>query len=201
MNRLSHTAKIVDIIVRIIFWFFLITRGLSLCISIYSIVMQAIYSNDIFYISQNLNFGNISLQIGFEDLPNEQHMETYRFIIIGMSIIHLPIYCLMLQSIRKILKPLINQTPFHQTVASNLKKLSILVISVGILNTLSDYIAFHHAATRFDLNALLINENVLSVTTHFSIDWSPLFFAATLFLLSYIFRYGQELQYLADETV
>lgn len=201
MHKLSRSAQTLDFVIRIIFWFFLFTQLLSLLLSIYSIIIQTLHYDNVSIISQGLNLGNISLTLDADVLPNQQAMNRYRYLILALNVIHLPIYCLMLQSVRRILKPFINQTPFHQTVAANLKKLSILVLVVGILNTAIDYVSYHYTVTNFDLKALLVNEQILSVSTQFSINWTPLFFAVTLYLLSYIFQYGQELQQLSDETV
>ena len=53
----------------------------------------------------------------------------------------------------------------------------------------------------FDLPALLISEKIVHIGSMFSVDLTFLIYWAILLLLSYVFRYGEELQQLSDETL
>ena len=53
----------------------------------------------------------------------------------------------------------------------------------------------------FDLPALLISEKITHVGGMFHVDLSFLVYWAILMLLSYVFRYGEQLQLLDDETL
>ena len=53
----------------------------------------------------------------------------------------------------------------------------------------------------FDLPALLVSEKIAHVGGLFEVDLSFLIYWAILMLLSYVFRYGEQLQQLSDETL
>ena len=103
--------------------------------------------------------------------------------------------------IREILKPMTEEKPFAAIVSTNLKKLAKLSIVIGILVNiiiLSEQIMMIFV---FDLPSLLISEKIVHVGGMFKIDLTFLIYWAILMLLSYVFRYGESLQQLSDETL
>lgn len=199
MNKLSSMAKKLDVVVKVIYWLVLIVSVISIGITVWVTYLQ--------YTDPNLNitgltadFGNLTLKLRF-DAPDQQAVNRYSIIVTALAVIHLPFYCLMLRRVRDILKPLKEQQPFHQTMAKNLRKLAVLVIVVMGISIASEFVVFQYAVSTFDLAALLKSEYVTGVETKFSADLTPLIFSAALWLLSYIFQYGEELQTLSDETL
>ena len=53
----------------------------------------------------------------------------------------------------------------------------------------------------YDLPGLMISEKITHITGNFKVDLSFLIYWAILLLLSYVFRYGEGLQQLSDETL
>ena len=53
----------------------------------------------------------------------------------------------------------------------------------------------------YDLPGLLISHKITHVGGMFQVDLTFLIYWAILLLLSYVFRYGEELQQLSDETL
>ena len=53
----------------------------------------------------------------------------------------------------------------------------------------------------YDLPSLLISEKIVHVDGMFRVDLTFLVYWAILLLLSYVFRYGEQLQQLSDETL
>ena len=103
--------------------------------------------------------------------------------------------------IREILKPMIVEKPFDSIVSTNLKKLARLSIVIGILwniNILAEQIMMVFV---YGLPDLLIGEKILHITANFRIELSFLICWVILVLLSYVFRYGEQLQQLSDETL
>lgn len=199
MNKLSSIAKKLDAVVKIIYWLVLIVSVLSLGMTCWSIYAQ--------HSDPNLNvtgmaadFGYLTLNLRFDE-PDMAAVNRYQFLVMALAVIHLPLYCVMLRRVRDILKPLKEQQPFHQTMAKNLKKLAVLIILVMVISIASEFVAFHYAVSTFDLPTLLRSEYVTGVKTEFVADLTPLIFSAALWLLSYIFQYGEELQTLSDETL
>jgi hypothetical protein len=93
------------------------------------------------------------------------------------------------------------EKPFDTIVSTNLKKLARLSINLGILYNiilLSEQII---TVFVYDLPGLLISEKISHVGGMFQVDLTFVVYWAVLLLLSYIFRYGEELQQLSDETL
>ena len=93
------------------------------------------------------------------------------------------------------------EKPFDSIVSTNLKKLAKLSITLGILYNI--IILSEQILTVFvyGLPGLLISEKIIHVDGMFKIDLTFLIYWAILLLLSYVFRYGEELQQLSDETL
>ena len=53
----------------------------------------------------------------------------------------------------------------------------------------------------FDLEKLLLNEKITHITINATLDATFLLTGAILLFLSYIFRHGEQLQQLSDETL
>lgn len=105
------------------------------------------------------------------------------------------------KAIRNILAPMKNGEPFHNTVSVNLNRLARYVCSLGIGLNLQKIISNILLTKAYDLHLLLLSEKISHVEFTFVFDFSFLAVAGVLLLLSYIFRYGEELQQLSDETL
>lgn len=105
------------------------------------------------------------------------------------------------KAVRNILAPMKNGEPFHNTVSVNLNRLARYVCSLGIGLNLQEIISNIALTKAYDLPNLLLSEKVSQVEFMFVFDFGFLVISAVLLLLSYIFRYGEELQQLSDETL
>lgn len=103
--------------------------------------------------------------------------------------------------IREILQPMIEGKPFASIVSTNLKKLARLSINLGILANIIILTEQIMTVFVYDLPALLVSEKITHVGGMFNVDLSFLIYWAILTLLSYVFRYGESLQQLSDETL
>lgn len=107
----------------------------------------------------------------------------------------------IVRCIRNILAPMKTGEPFHNTVSRNLKKLANLSCFLGIGLNLYTIIGRILTVKAYDLSGLLIGEKITAVDYSFTFDLSFLAVWGILLLLSYVFRCGEELQQLSDETL
>ena len=93
------------------------------------------------------------------------------------------------------------EKPFDISIANSLVKLSKYILVGGLLTNLIIIFRFIILTKPYNYN-LLFNENYVS-DIQFKNQFSLTFLldAALVYLLSYVFRYGKELQDLSDETL
>ena len=103
--------------------------------------------------------------------------------------------------IRAILAPMMEGQPFDGAVSTNLKKLAKLSVVLGILINIIILTEQIMAVFVFDLPGLLISEKITHVGGIFQVDLTFVVCWAVFLLLSYVFRYGEQLQQLSDETL
>lgn len=152
--------------------------------------------------------GTYSLELGhvtLELIPDGAiPAETTRLGVISGLIFCIPVLlfgvkCLAI--VQDILTPMTQGQPFDVNVSRNLRKLSFIALAAGAILEIGKIglSALHLSSIRLD--ALFNPELVAGYTVEhvFNMDFILLF--AVLYLMSHVFRYGQELQQLSDETL
>ena len=203
MNNLSNTAKKLDRIFEIVH----IVLGALAIASVVGIALIGIAY--IFKLNpEMIGTGYASFEIGFLELEVAEAFSPSKWTFLAHGAFTLAISCLLLIDgrrgvgyVREMLKPMTAEKPFDSTVGTNLAKLAKLSIRIGILWNaiiLSEQIIMVFV---YDLPGLLISEKITHVAGMFNVDLSFLIYWAILMLLSYVFRYGEQLQKLDDETL
>lgn len=203
MNNLSNTAKKLDKV-------FEIAHIVLGAVAIACIVCAALIG--IAYIfnwdPNQIGTGYESFDIGFLELEVAENYAPGKWLVLLQGAITLAAGCRLCYDgrkgvgyIRQILQPMKEEKPFDSIVSINLKKLAKLSINLGILANiiiLTDQIM---TVFVYDLPGLLVSEKIVRVGGMFKIDLTFLISWAILMLLSYVFRYGEQLQQLDDETL
>ena len=203
MNNLSNTAKKLDKIFEIAYIVLgALAIGFLVCVAL--IAVAYIFKLDPSMIGtayENFDIGYLELTVAEAYAPD-------KWLVLLQAAITLLVGCRLMYEgrrgvgyIREILLPMKEEKPFASIVSTNLKKLAKLSITLGILYNI--IILSEQVLTIFvyDLPALLVSEKITRVSGMFSVDLTFLVYWAILLLLSYVFRYGEELQQLSDETL
>lgn len=203
MNNLSDTAKKLDKVLEIAYIVFS-ALAIACIVGVALIAAAYILKLD----PAIIGTGYENFDIGFLELTVAEHYAPDKWLVLLQAAITLSASCrLMYDSrrgvgyIRNILEPMKEEKPFDSVVSTNLKKLARLSINLGILYNiilLSEQII---AVFVYDLPSLLISEKITHVNGLFNVDLTFLICWASLLLLSYVFRYGEQLQQLSDETL
>ncbi len=82
-----------------------------------------------------------------------------------------------------------------------IRKLGILVLIYGVLSQALQYLVTYLPFNTYDMASLFNFENVIKYEYRFRPDTSFLIVALVIFLLSYVFKYGEQLQRESDETL
>lgn len=203
MKDLTKTASILDTVMKI----------LSVCIKIGAVALliglAILAAGFLFDLPpQMVGTGYATAEIGFVTFTvAEPYLPDYRIVWAQVaSEMFLTFLCLIpahfiVKSIRAILAPMKDGEPFHNDVSIHLAKIARYVCALGIGLNLSEIIGNILLTKAFDLHLLLLSEHIPRVEFHFEFDFSFLLVSGILLLLSHVFRYGEQLQQLSDETL
>jgi len=111
-----------------------------------------------------------------------------------------PLMCWGLQILRRILRPMTHHRPFSGT-GKLLAKLGWVSLAVFAIENLTDYAMQYIMENQYRFADFFLGGHITKVTYEFQPDTTFLLIAAVVFLLSGVFRYGEELQQLSDETL
>ena len=203
MNNLTNTAKKLDKVFEIAH----IVFGALAIASIVGVALIAVAY--IFKLDPSfIGTGYTSFEIGFLELEVAEAYAPNKWLVLAQLAITLAVATRLFYDgrkgvgyIREILQPMKEGKPFASIVSTNLKKLAKLSIVLGILFNIIVLAEQIVVVFLYDLPGLLISEKITHVGGMFDIDLSFLIYWAILMLLSYVFRYGEELQQLSDETL
>lgn len=203
MKDLTRTASILDKLLNILSVFIKI-GGVALVVGLIILGAGFVFDLPPQMIGtgyEHADLGFVTLTVADAYLPDHQTIWK----LVGIEML-LTLFCLisafyMVKAVRQILEPMKMAQPFHNIVSTNLKKLARYSCVLGIKLNLMNIISKILVIKAYDLHILLLSERIPQLEFHLNFDLSFLFIAAVLLLLSYIFRYGEELQQLSDETL
>ena len=203
MNNLTNTAKKLDKVFEIAHIVFG-ALAIASIVGVALIAVAYIFKMDPTFIGTDYE----QFDIGYLELEIAEAYAPDKWLILAQAAFTLLVSCRLfydgrrgLGYVREILKPMIDEKPFDSIVSTNLKKLAKLSIVIGILVNIIILSEQIMTVFVYDLPGLLISEKITHVTGMFKIDLSFLIYWAIWMLLSYVFRHGEQLQQLSDETL
>ena len=203
MNNLTNTAKKLDKVFEIAHIVFG-ALAIASIVGVALIAVAYIFKMDPTFIGTDYE----QFDIGYLELEIAEAYAPDKWLILAQAAFTLLVSCRLfydgrrgLGYVREILKPMIDEKPFDSIVSTNLKKLAKLSIVIGIMVNIIILSEQIMTVFIYDLPGLLISEKITHVTGMFKIDLTFLIYWAILMLLSYVFRYGESLQQLSDETL
>ena len=203
MNNLSNTARKLDKVLEIAH---IVFGALAIACIVGVAMIAAAY---VLRLDPSMiGTGYENFDVGFLELTVAESYAPDKWMILLQAAITLTVSCRLLYDarrgvgyVREILHPMTEEKPFDSIVSTNLKKLARLSINLGIfynMIVLSEQIL---TVFVYDLPGLLISDKITHVGGMFQVDLTFLIYWAILLLLSYVFRYGEALQQLSDETL
>lgn len=196
-DKSKDLLKKMCFILKIVRWVCLISVVLLIGLSLFYAFNKDVY---------NTLFGSIRidyLQLIFNDdlALNKDKMSMWLPLIFLITAIFVFIIHKAVQTIESICTIAMDHTPFDVRVANHIKNLAKYILAGDIVfNTLEVCrVMYFKQIINFDL--LFNTKYVTQINFGIRLHLSFLVFAALIYLLSYIFRYGQELQQLSDETL
>ena len=202
MKKITKTANILDKICAVLFWLVAISGGL---IAVCGVAIAAISGkNGIgarFDTSASVSFGSLKLKVIDEFIP-DSYFSSSRFLFGLIAVVlDIVLLCWALKIVRRILGSMKDGQPFDGKVSKELRSLGLLSLIGGAVTEIFEAVASIVLLSGINLDKLFNKEVVSGIEITLDPDLSFIVIAAVFLLLSYVFRYGSELQQQADETL
>lgn len=196
-DKSKDLLKKMCFILKIVRWVCLVSVALLIGLSLFYAINKDVY---------NTLFGSIRidyLQLFFKDdaALHKDTMSMWLPILFLLTAILIFIVYKSVQAIESICMITMDHTPFDVRVADSIKKLAKYILESGIVFNILEVCRVMYFKQTINFDLLFNTKYVTQIKFDIRIELSFLIFAALIYLLSYIFRYGQELQQLSDETL
>lgn len=201
MQKLSKTAKIISILLNILCWGILLGTVYHCFITAWGSIN--LLRNPGSGVSTTINGITLDyLQFYSEaGIPiDASALLTVNLLELAIYLILVPLLCWEIQLLRKVLRPMIEQRPFSGT-SRILKKMGWISTVLAVVSNATDWGLIYHIEHTYQLSNLFLGGTIDRVTFQYEPDITYLTIALVLFILSGVFRYGEELQQLSDETL
>jgi hypothetical protein len=164
------------------------------------IVLVPILKETIITVS-HIDLGNISLAITDDSIIdwNKLILSLELELIAGLGGCVFVWYALTL--LLQIIAPMKEGRPFEAGISHQIRKLASATFIGGAITETATVFASRTAANAYNLTALFNPMAVGEYSYNVTFDFSFLIGGAILILLSYVFRYGEQLQQESDETL
>lgn len=200
MEKLMKTSKTVDTILKVVYKILqvggiIILVGVGICI-----IAGALGQLPPAELT-SVSFGDVELIFAEPQIVDTSFMMIEMGTTLVMALIAIAVTCYLIKVLRKVLVPMIAGQPFDGTVSTNIKKLGITVIVSGIIIDIIEIVGSNLAFYMYDVSELFLSENIGKVMINGEIGMGNVLVGVLVIMLSYVFRYGEQLQQQADETL
>lgn len=206
MDKLMKTSKKLDTFFKVLQKIIKITMIVAVCVVVVLTVANFVNPDAVIaegYYSIDVGSVTINLTEGYSTEDNNMVL-SYVWIVMGLAAAAGVAVYYALGQVRKILQPMTEGNPFHPTVSTNIRKIAYVSIVLGVIANVVSFLQSFGAVAMIEKIKLLdyVKEGTIqSITANSQIDLTFLVVFFILLLVSYIFRYGEELQQQVDETL
>ena len=198
-EKLAKTAVVIDRILKIVQGFLVA----GVIVSAVFIPLSAILGEKIIADASSLTLGNVTLKLTGDARAylDTAGIKASIIVMLVSSILVLAMVWYFLKKLREILVPMKEGRPFESGIASRIRSLAWTVLIGGGIGEIGRAVGAVFELKAYDLSALMDHPAVESVMYNYSIRLWFVAVALVLFFLSYVFRYGEDLQRESDETL
>ena len=150
---------------------------------------------------ESLDLGTVTVELAPESAPTAGEVLGYAWLVIALGSVCAALIWYIFGQIRQSLAPMKEGTPFQASVSQSIRRMAWVSLALGAAQNIGRMIEVNAVIGRFDINQLLASGQIRSITANYTLDMTFVLVFFGLRLVSYIFRYGEELQQLSDETL
>ena len=198
-TKMMKTSGVIDKLFNLV----QIIMAIGGVVVIIAIIVMLVFGDRILQAADvSLSLGELSLSL--KDLSQVVDISALKISMIfdlAAAAVLLAFVWYVVRLLRTLLAPMKEGRPFDNGASNVIRRLAWAVLIGGAVNELIGMIAVFVETKAIYFTALFHTEAVTGHTIDHVIDVSFVLTALVLFLLSYIFRYGEELQKESDETL
>lgn len=196
MEKMQKTAKTIDTIMKILFWIVLVGLVLAVVAEIALALGGGSLITNAFSGTVTVNGTELDLS-GYPEFKPMLRSTALR--IVSAAVFSLAVCLVGLVVFRKIIRPMKSGMPFEGSVSKRFKELGLLTIIYGVADNIFGILA---DASANKLALQLARQGIINdfSSTSFTLKLTPFLAALVIYLFSYIFAYGEQLQAKSDEA-
>ncbi len=199
MEKLMKISRVLDTVVRVLTGIFFGLGCASTLLMAAALCLPASRYESLVGKWLNLEFGSITLTLK-EPLSAPENLKPSICVLLLTALAALFFMAWVGREIHRLLLPMKEGRPFDCSVPATLNRLGWMTIIESAVFFLLRGISLFLAAHLYALSGFF-GDNVNGYTINLQYDLGWLLMAGMLFLLAHIFKYGEELQRLSDETL
>jgi hypothetical protein len=165
------------------------------------LVLVPIFGEKIMKLDGSIDLGDISLALTDNAIIDWNTFAVSMMIGFIATLVTCLIVWYGITLLLRVISPMKEGRPFESGISGQLRKLAWVVLVGGAVSEAASTVAKYVEVRSFDVTALFNTSVVTGYTYNGISDVSFLAIAVVLFLLSYIFQYGENLQRESDETL
>lgn len=200
MDKIIKTSKTIRAILKVLFWVVAVVSVVILAAILVVLFMKGFMKGGTaldggFFIT----LGNYSLLLSQE--YSSQQLTPLYFMTFANVALFGTLSCYIIRVLLNVFEPMSQGKPFSTTISVALKKLAYAILIMGIISLvlqIATNLIFYNV---FDIPSLFNADRVESCSISIVSDGSFIIWFFILRLVGHIFKYGETLQQLSDETL
>ena len=195
MEKIQKTSRIINKILSVLFWCAVVLIGFTV---IEMVVLYAVRGGNPTGMETELRLGNYKLTLteGYDYIKKPVWLAG------NISAILTSVMALYeIKVLKEIFAPMANGQFFNGTVSKSIRKMAWIVLAYGIVGFAEEIVMNILIYKTLDIPSLFSPEKVSVCSLSIDYDGGFSIVFVLLLLLSHVFRYGEELQKLSDETL
>ena len=198
-TKMKKSAAVVDRILKIV-------QGFAVAMGIVSLIfipLTAILGTKIIADASHLELGVLKLELAGDPAAylNTADIKCSIIVVLIASILVLAAIWYALRVLRQILAPMKEGRPFEAGISQKLRKLAWTVLAGGCVAEIARVLGAVFELKAYEIEKLFDHSLIAEASFSYSLQLWFVPVALIVFFLSYVFRYGEELQREADETL
>ena len=152
-------------------------------------------------IENTLTMGVLEIEVAENAILDSEKANEVLAISALIAAVQFAVSYVLVKILRKLISPIIDGNLFHSAVAENIRRIAIYVFVGGFISEALNLANSAVTLSAYDLSSMFNESLVANHTLTFEMNGNFVVYAGIIYLLSFVFKYGAELQTQVDETL